>query len=97
VSRALLERTAGDRLQIPRPPARLIIAVTSATRRLYWVVRLMVAIRRTVWETKGRPPYTARIDSLPEERETMTKIDSSRTSRGGRLTLQPADSVRRSG
>jgi hypothetical protein len=51
-------------------------------------------LRRTVWEAEGRPPCAARIDELLEEREILTKIDTPRMSRGGRLALRPVHSVR---
>jgi hypothetical protein len=35
-------------------------------------LRLLVAIRRTVWEEEGRPPSTARIDELLDERGLLT-------------------------
>jgi hypothetical protein len=35
-------------------------------------LRLLVAIRRTIWEAEGRAPSTARIDELLDERSEMT-------------------------
>ena len=37
-------------------------------------LRLLVAIRRTVCEEEGRPPSTARIDELLDERSAATFV-----------------------
>ena len=55
---------------------------------------LLLAIRRMAREAEGRTPNTARIDALLDERGILTKIDTPRTSRSGRLALWPVHSVR---
>jgi hypothetical protein len=71
-----------SRVRINAPHMRDIDVIDSEPR-------LMVAIRRSVWEAEGRPPSTGRTDELFEERKILTKIDTPRTSRRGRLALRP--------
>ncbi|MGO9351510.1 MAG: hypothetical protein ACLP3C_12050 [Mycobacterium sp.] len=40
-------------------------------------LRLLLAIRHTVREAEGRPPFTARIGELPDERSATMVLNTS--------------------